>query len=114
MKITGAVNPEILQGIKNGNTKYFASAKPSDFINIDLQDEYYIKAIKLTFWHYDSGFYTYECWVSKDDNNWDEILTGYQAKSNDTIPIMDSIRYIRLKGSNNLNSELHLINFVIL
>ena len=61
MKITGVVNPEILKGIKNGNIDYYAYANCSDFINIDLQDEYYIKAIKLTLWDYDSRYYTYEC-----------------------------------------------------
>ena len=114
MKITGANNPEILQGIKNGKKDYYAWAFSKDFINIDLQDEYFVKAIKLCLWHFDDRFYTYECWVSKDGNNWNEIFSEYHAKCNDTIIIMDSIRYIRLKGKNNKNEEFHIINFKII
>ena len=87
MKITGAKNPEILQGIKNGKEDYYAWAFSKDFINIDLQDEYFVKA---------------------------EIFSEYHAKCNDTIIIMDSIRYIRLKGKNNKNEEFHIINFKII
>ena len=114
MKITGVSNPEILLGIKNGNANYFSLAYSNDFINIDLQDEYFVKAIKLCFWHYDDRFYTYECWVSKDKNNWNELFNGYDAKCNDTIIIMDSIRYIRLKGKNNKNEEIHFVNFKLI
>ena len=65
-------------------------------------------------WPYDDRLYTYECWVSKDFKNWNELFSGYQAKCNDTIIIMDSIRYIRLKGKNDKNNYLHLINFKII
>ena len=111
MKITGTSNTDILLGIKNGNHDFYTHTDAKDFINIDLQDEYFIKAIKLCLQHYDDRFYTYECWVSKDNNNWNEIFSGYDAKCNDTIIIMDSIRYIRLKGKNNKNDYLHIIQF---
>ncbi len=114
MKNTGAGNPDILRGIKNGNADFYSYSDSKDFINIDLQDEYFVKAIKLCLFHYDDRFYTYECWVSKDNNNWNEIFSGYEAKCNDTIIIMDSIRYIRLKGKNNKNEYLHIINFKII
>ena len=114
MKITGTSNTDILLGIKNGNHDFYTQTDAKDFINIDLQDEYFIKAIKLCLWHYDDRFYTYECWVSKDNNNWNEIFSGYDAKCNDTIIIMDSIRYIRLKGKNNKNDYLHIIQFKII
>ena len=114
MKITGANNPDILLGIKNGNQDLYSWAPFKDFINIDLQDEYYAKAIKLCLWHYDDRYYTYDCWVSKDSYNWNELFTEYHAKCNDTIIIMDSIRFIRLKGKNNKNEELHIVNFKII
>ena len=113
MKISGVSNPEIIQGLKTGNN-YYTETDSNEFINIDLLDEYYVKGIKLTFWHFNDRFYTYECWVSKDYKNWNEIFSGYQAKCNDTIIIMDSIRYIRLKGKNNQNNYLHLVNFKII
>ena len=114
MKINGTGNQEILKGIKNGNSGYYTETSSNDFIKIDLQDEFYVKAIKLCLWHFDDRFYTYECWVSKDSHNWNEIFTDYQAKCNDTIIIMDSIRYIRLKGKNDKNDYLHIINFKII
>ena len=112
--VSGASNSEIIQGIKNGNKEYYSCANFNNFIAIDLQDEYFVKAIKLCFWHYDNRYYTYECWVSKDSNNWNEIFSGYEAQSNDTIIIMDSIRYIKLKGKNTKNDNLHIINFKII
>ena len=114
MKISGVDNPEIIQGLKTGNYDYYTKTECNEFINIDLLDEYYVKGIKLTFWHFNDRFYTYECWVSKDYKSWNEIFSGYQAKCNDTIIIMDSIRYIRLKGKNNENNYLHLVNFKII
>ena len=113
MKVTGTTNPEIIQGIKNGNIDYYTDISSNDYLNIDLEDEYFIKSIKLCFWHFDDRYYTYDCFVSKDKENWKEIFTGYNAKCNDTIIIMDSIRYIRLRGKNNINERLHLINFKI-
>ena len=113
MKISGVSNPEIIQGLKTGNSDY-TTTDCNEFINIDLLDEYYVKGIKLTFWHFNNRFYTYECWVSKDYINWNELFSGYQAKCNDTIIIMDTIRYIRLKGKNNENNYLHLVNFKII
>ena len=113
IKVSGTKNSDILQGIKNGEYHYYTSTKSNDFINIDLQDEYFVKGIKLTLWHYDNRYYTYECWVSKDNKNGNELFSGYQARCNDTIIIMDNIRYIRLKGTNSSNAYLHIVNFKI-
>ena len=49
MKITNVENPDIIKGIKNGNDKYYAYASSNNFIHIDLQDEYFVKGIKLCF-----------------------------------------------------------------
>ena len=114
MKITGTANQDILLGIKNGNSGDYTETLFNNFLQIDLQDEYFVKGIKLCLWHFDDRYYTYECWVSKDAHNWNEIFTDYQAKCNDTIIIMDSIRYIRLKGKNNKNDALHIIYFKII
>ena len=113
MLITGASNIEILKGIKNGNKGYYTDTNYNDFINIDLQDEYFIKGIKLCLWHFDDRYYTYDCWTSIDNKNWKEIFSGFDAQCNDTIIIMDTIRYIRLKGKNTKNDLLHIINFKI-
>ena len=65
MIVSGATNPDILQGIKNGDKGYFSDTVFNNFITIDLQDEYFVKAIKLCLWHYDDRYYTYECWSLK-------------------------------------------------
>ena len=114
MKVTNIDNPDIIKGIKHGNSQYYALTSSNNFVHIDLQDEYFVKGIKLCLWHFDDRFYTYECWVSKDSHNWNEIFTDYQAKCNDTIIIMDSIRYIRLKGKNDKYNYLNIINFKII
>ena len=114
MKITGTENPDILLGIKKGDKSLYTQTPSKDFINIDLQDEYYVKVIKICLWHYDDRYYTHDCWVSKDNYNWNEIFTEYHAKCNDTIIIMDSIRFIRLKGKNDKNEYLHIVNFKII
>ena len=106
MRITGANNPEILQGIKNGNNNYYSWA----FYDFHVRDASH-KHWRRQFYH---RLNTYERCVSKDGNNWNEIFTEYHAKCNDTIIIMDSIRYIRLKGKNNKNEEFHIINFKII
>ena len=113
MKITNTDNPDIIKGIKHGNAKYYTETSSNNFVHIDLQDEYFVKGIKLCFYHYDNRFYTYECWVSKDNQNWKELFSDFDAKCNDTIIIMDSIRYIRLKGKNNVNEFIHITDFKI-
>ena len=69
----------------------------------------------LTFSHYDySKYYTYDCYISSDNLNWTPIIEGKQAKANETILIYNMTRYIKFKGKNSSDSNLHIVNFKLI
>ena len=116
LKVYGAEkNEEIIKGIKNGDKETFCSIKGDNNLIIDLLDSYFLIGIMLTFSHYDySKYYTYDCYISNDNLNWTPIIEGKQAKANETILIYNMTRYIKFKGKNSSDSNLHIVNFKLI
>ena len=113
--VTGAEkNEDIIKGIKNGDKDNNCHIKGDNNLIIDLQDSYYLIGIMVTFNHYDySKYYTYDCYISKNKLNWTPIIEGKQAKANETILIYNTARYIKFKGKNSSDPNLHIVNFKI-
>jgi|GEM_PF-1012098 len=98
----------------NGN---YASVSPyHHYWQVDLEDSYEIKQIRIRNYADGTRYYQYTIYVSKDQFNWTEVAakndTSIAVDQGDTYNIDAAGRYIRVMGTyNSANTVFHITDF---
>eukprot|EP00350_Pseudokeronopsis_sp_OXSARD2_P013495 CAMPEP_0170551252 /NCGR_PEP_ID=MMETSP0211-20121228/9292_1 /TAXON_ID=311385 /ORGANISM="Pseudokeronopsis sp., Strain OXSARD2" /LENGTH=72 /DNA_ID=CAMNT_0010858327 /DNA_START=504 /DNA_END=722 /DNA_ORIENTATION=- len=65
----------------------------------------------MVLFHYDGRFYTWWGDYSLDGWNWEPFAAGKHSKGTEIFSLGKDVKaqYLRFKGTNNLNTFLHLL-----
>ncbi|MGG1518123.1 CehA/McbA family metallohydrolase [Paenibacillus oryzisoli] len=98
----------------NGN---YASMSPyQHYWQVDLENNYEIKLIRLRNYVDGTRYYQYTIYVSKDQFNWTQVAAKNDIKEavdqGDTYTVNATGRYIRVRGTyNSANAVFHITDF---